>query len=343
MSPPPPSPPARDIGKNWTAAYLDSTSSSGATPRPSPTTSSPADSTAPLPAPRTKGERKQEDEVASAGKTPPRNPGKEEGEEVVVASARKKMAQRGYFRFPALFGGMRTSEAGGDSSGRSVSNSGEHVVDIDGPPLPPAPTSVEAEGRYLAGLIRRAQLFSNCVSGHLILADPSAQLTLALQTFAAAARTTKAKAARLGLELAAAALYEVSSNPKLEVIHAMDAKQLAYEAAALVASRREQKSSASGPWAAGQHPSSSSTELFWVAIAGSLALLPYLTKFFPTEGHFVVALIFGVVFCGASIGGVMSVRAMHNKCADIVGVFSLTALSVLVFAFVAFALVQGNI
>lgn len=92
--------------------------------------------------------------MASASKTRPRTPREEEEE---VASARKNKARRGYFHFPALFSAMRTSEAGGDSICRRVTNSGEHANDIDGPSLLPAPTFVEAEGRYLAGLISRAE------------------------------------------------------------------------------------------------------------------------------------------------------------------------------------------
>ncbi|XBI30705.1 hypothetical protein VPH35_054399 [Triticum aestivum] len=243
-----------------------------------------------------------------------------------AASARKKAEIAGCF--PSPFPG-----------GQSVSNGVNHVVDVDGPSV----DNSEAEGRDLTALIRRAEELSHYFVGHHILADPSAEVTVALRTFAAAADATTA-AARW-LEEAAAALDKVSTNPELDVVFASAAKLLALEAAgALAAHRRGQEPGVSGSAApaAGQAPvSGTSNELLWAAVGGSLGLLPYLHDLVPKDSHLVVAGLFGAVFCAASIGATMTVRDVHY--ATIVGAFSFTAFSVLVVAFLSFALAQGNI
>ncbi|KAM3353192.1 hypothetical protein ACQJBY_024392 [Aegilops geniculata] len=237
-----------------------------------------------------------------------------------AASAARREAMRGFF-----FGGGSTLEAGGGSSGRA-----EHLI------LIPPPGA--------AGLIHRADHLSNSWRADPILAGPSADLTVALQAFAAAPDATTA--ARL--EQAAAALDSVASSNTED---GAAAKQLAAEAAALAAGwrgddRQRQGSSAFETAAGRQQPelpapvtSSYSTEtLLCAVISGSLALLPYLPTQVPKRSRSVFAVLFGSVFVLASVGVMLLAAPLHKRFANTVARISFVTFTVLVMAFVGFAL-----
>nr|CDM85291.1 unnamed protein product [Triticum aestivum] len=216
--------------------------------------------------------------------------------------------------------------AGGGSSGGAVSSRAEHLI------LVPPPGA--------AGLIHRADHLSDSWRTDPILAGPSTDLTVALQAFAAA--PDERTAARL--EQAAAALDIVaSSNTEDGAV----AKQLAAEAAALAAGwrgdDRQRQGSSAFETAAGrrepelQAPASYSTEtLLCAVISGSLALLPYLPTQVPKRSRSVFAVLFGSVFVLASVGVMLLVA--HKRFANTLARISFGTFTVLVIAFVGFAL-----
>ncbi|KAF7032008.1 hypothetical protein CFC21_043239 [Triticum aestivum] len=239
-------------------------------------------------------------------------------EAAAAAAASRREAGRGFF-----FGGGR---AGGGSSGGAVSSRAEHLI------LVPPPGA--------AGLIHRADHLSDSWRTDPILAGPSTDLTVALQAFAAA--PDERTAARL--EQAAAALDIVaSSNTEDGAV----AKQLAAEAAALAAGwrgdDRQRQGSSAFETAAGrrepelQAPASYSTEtLLCAVISGSLALLPYLPTQVPKRSRSVFAVLFGSVFVLASVGVMLLVA--HKRFANTLARISFGTFTVLVIAFVGFAL-----
>ncbi|XP_044973109.1 uncharacterized protein LOC123440610 [Hordeum vulgare subsp. vulgare] len=229
--------------------------------------------------------------------------------------------------------GRSTSEARDGSSGVAVSGRAEHLIRI---PPPGA-----------AGLIHRAKRRSDSWRTDPILAGPSADLAVALQEFALEPDATTA--ARL--EQAAAAFDSIaSSNTEDGAV----AKQLATEAAALAAGWRgdDRQGSSAFETAAFERAasrqelelpapaaSSYSTEtLLCAVISGSLALLPYLPSQVPKKSRSTFAILFGVVFVLASAGVMLLAASLHKRAANAMARISFLAFSVLVVAFVGFAL-----
>ncbi|KAE8786690.1 hypothetical protein D1007_39380 [Hordeum vulgare] len=228
--------------------------------------------------------------------------------------------------------GRSTSEARDGSSGVAVSGRTEHLIRI---PPPGA-----------AGLIHRAKRRSDSWRTDPILAGPSADLAVALQEFAAEPDATTA--ARL--EQAAAAFDSIaSSNTEDGAV----AKQLATEAAALAAGWRGDdrqgssafETAASETAASRQEPelpapeASHSTEfLLCFVMAGTLGLLPYLPTQVPKQSRRVFAVLFGLVFFLASVGGMLLIAPVHKRAANTIAGVSFATFTVLVMAFIGFAL-----
>jgi hypothetical protein len=261
-------------------------------------------------------------------------------------------------------GGKGLSGAGpGSSSGAMAARNKEHVlIDIDTPsssnsPAWPVPGGVRAgeNTRVLLErktrdridlLIDRSQVFQDLCSGHRLLADPSANLTAALREFA----VPETAGAAACLQLAAAALYKTAIGGKIEEQPGAIAKNLASEAAILVAASGGLGANLSSDLDASASSSSTCSRspevLFYIAMSGSLGLLPYLNTIIPKDLQVLVAILFGTVFSAATVGSLLLARGKDNadlEVATIVGAVSFTAFCLLVIVFVSFALDGGNI
>ncbi|XP_047056473.1 uncharacterized protein LOC124662710 [Lolium rigidum] len=261
-------------------------------------------------------------------------------------------------------GGKDLSGAGPGSPSRAMAaRNKEHVlIDIDIPSSSNSPAWT-APGGVRAGastrvlperktrdridlLIDRSQVFQDFCSGHRLLADPSANLTAALREFA----VPETAGAAACLQLAAAALYKTAIGGKIEEQPGAIAKNLASEAAILVAASGGLGADLSSDLAASASTSSTCSRspevLFYIAMSGSLGLLPYLNTIIPKDLQGLVAFLFGTVFSAATVGSLLLARGKDNadlQIATIVGAVSFTAFSLLVILFVSFALAGGNI
>jgi hypothetical protein len=249
-----------------------------------------------------------------------------------VLSPGKKEERRAWFsrlKLPPFVGGRAATDAGEGTSG------GTSATQEDG-----------KRDRKIISLVGRAEHFAGVWSRHVSLADPSANLAAGLRNFAAAANRETASS----LHLAAATMYSVVFRGKLEEETARIVKGLSTEAMALVwaadGGRVADPSSELAASTSSVSTSRSPEVLFYIAIPGSVGLLPYLNTIIPKNLQAFVAILFGTVFSGATVGALLVARARDKadlETAMIVGAITFMAFSFLVIVFVSFALVGGNL